>query len=631
MFSVRILHLEDSPDDAAFIRQVLERGGLSCDITIALSRTEFEAAVKNHRFDLILCDHNIPGYDGFAALEFVHARQPDVPVIMLSGSLDEEQAVQSLKRGATDYILKPRQARLVPAVRRALAEAEERKKQAAAEERIREQANLLNLTHDAIIVRTMDDRIQFWNAGAAALFGWSEEQARHENFETLLRGEPALLNNAKATLLETGDWTGEIPLKGKSGAEIIVLSRWNLLRDKEGNPQAILSINTDITERKKLEAVLLRAQRLDSIGVLAGGIAHDLGNAIAPILISAELLENCGDEPVRRKVDVIRSNARRASGLVKQILSFVRGRETRIGPVAIRDLVREMEKMVLITFPKSITISVNLAGAELWRVQGDPTEIHQVILNLCVNARDAMPRGGQLTITARNMMLDAARAAAIGTRPGQFVMVSVGDTGSGIAPDILPRIFEPFFTTKTPDKGTGLGLSTVAAILKRHGGGIEVKSELGEGTEFKIYLPAAGSLDVFETKGETAPLPTGHGELILVIENEEAILELAKETLESYGYEVVTAQNGMQGIARFEESRDRIKLVVTDTDMKGMTGLETVRAIRQIKPDLPVIIASASNQDDQELRRIDAEHMTQLQKPFSLKQLLAAVAKWIRN
>lgn len=625
---VRILHLEDSCDDADCMRFALERGGMPCAITLVTSRSEFENTLKEGRFDLVLCDHNVPGYDGFAALEFVGQHQPHVPVIILSGALDDAQAVESLKSGATDYILKGRQARLVPAIRRALLEAEERKKQAAAEDQIREQANLLNLTRDAILVRTMDERIVFWNAGAATLFGWTVEDALGQNFGNLLRGNLEVLNDAKQSLLQSGDWIGEIQLKAKNGAELIVLSRWNLLRDEAGRPQAILSTNTDITERKKLETVLLRAQRMDGIGALAGGIAHDLGNAIAPILISAELLENCGDESVRRKLSVIRSNAQRANNMVKRILSFVRGRDARFDLVAVSDLVREMEKMVRTTFPKSIKISVHLNESELWKIQGDPTELHQVILNLCVNARDAMPGGGHLIISARNDRLDPMRAAAFGGRQGPHVMVAVADTGGGIPLEVLPRIFEPFFTTKPPEQGTGLGLSTVAGIVRHHGGCMDVKTEAGKGTEFRIYLPATecAAPAEAEVRPQGASLPAGHGETILIIEDEEAVLELTKEALENYGYQVVTAQNGVQGIARFEESREKIKLVVTDTDMAQMNGLEAVRAIRELSPALPVIIASGSKQDARELSRFGSCHTTNLGKPYSLEQLLVAVA-----
>lgn len=503
---IRILYLEDSTLDADLVRCVMEQGGLQCDITVIPSKSSFETSLAQQQFELILCDHGIPGYDGFSALGCAQKIQPLTPVIMLSGMFDDAQAVESLKNGATDYILKQRLARLVPAIRRALFEAEER------------------------------------------------------------------------------------------------------------------------AEKKKLEADFLRAQRMDSMGALAGGIAHDLNNALTPVLMSVELLKNCDNNAVRQKLlDLIASSAQRATGMVKQILGFARGRHG-TGPVQVSHLVREMAKIVQDTFPKSIVLSVNSGGQGLWQIHSDATELHQVLLNLCVNARDAMPNGGRLTLFTQNVRLDQESAAQLKAKLGPHVLISVEDTGSGIPSDVLPRVFEPFFTTKLPDKGTGLGLSTVASIVKHLGGGIHVETELGRGTKFNIYLPAiesgAGEL---EANPQEKALPTGHGELILVVEDEEAVCELTKTTLENYGYRVVTANNGVQGISRFEEYKDEVRALVTDTDMPYMNGMGAIHAIREMKPDIPVIIASGSKRDTEWMRRVETENVINLSKPFSVEQLLLAV------
>jgi PAS domain S-box-containing protein len=251
VYCVRILHLEDSADDAALMLDYLEDGDLPCAITHALNPSEFESAIGSERFDIILCDHKVPGYSGFVALEFAKKHQPEVPVIILSGALDDEQAVQSLKHGATDYILKERMARLVPAIRRALDEADDQIIKAAAADRIREQASLLNLMRDAILLRNMNDQILYWNPGAEALFGWSAEEALGQDFLGLLRGDPERLGDAKNRLLQSGDWLGEIQLRGKTGEEKTVMSRWNLVRGKDGQPHSILSTNTDVAELKR--------------------------------------------------------------------------------------------------------------------------------------------------------------------------------------------------------------------------------------------------------------------------------------------------------------------------------------------------------------------------------------------
>ncbi|HEY3913167.1 MAG TPA: response regulator [Verrucomicrobiae bacterium] len=508
---VRVLHLEDSSADAQLIHMLMDDEGLHCSVMLAPNKPKYEAALIQHQFDLILCDHGIPGYDGFTALRLAKERQPLTPIIMISGTLDDAQAVESLKGGATDYILKQRLARLVPAIRRALLDAEERE------------------------------------------------------------------------------------------------------------------------EKKQLEAAFLRAQRMDSIGALAGGIAHDLNNALAPVLMSVELLKNCDDEEVRgRFLDVITSSAQRATGMVKQILGFARGHNG-AGPVSVGNIIREMAKILRDTFPKSISISVKPGSEELWQTQGDATELHQVLLNLCVNARDAMPKGGRLTVSSQNLSLDDADARNLKVAPGPYVVLSVGDTGCGIPVEVLPRIFEPFFTTKLPDKGTGLGLSTVAGIVRHNGGCIDIKTEVGKGTEFKVYLRAAvTAAPPAEIPSLGADLPTGHGELILVIEDEEAVRELTKTTLETYGYRVVTAQDGEQGISRFKEHSRDIRVLVTDTDMPYLDGMGAVRAIKELRPDIPVIIASGSKYDTEQLQRIKREQYVNLGKPFSADQLLIAVGMAIQ-
>jgi PAS domain S-box-containing protein len=325
---VRILHLEDSAADAALILDMLEDQDLPCAITHALTRSDFETAIEREHFDIILCDNHLPAYSGFAALEFAKKYQPQVPVIILSGTLDDEQAVESLKHGATDYILKGSLPRLVPAIRRALDEADQRIIKAAAEERIREQANLLDLTQDAILVRNMNDRIVYWNAGAKNLFGWTDEQALGQDFLGLLQGDLASLAEAKERLMQTGDWMGEIKLKAKSGEEKTVLSRWNLLRDKEGQPRSILSTNTDITDLKRLEAALRQARRMENIGALAGDIMNDLNNTLSPALSRVGLLEPGPDSARRRQhADIIRTCVQRASGMAQRILNASQGKE----------------------------------------------------------------------------------------------------------------------------------------------------------------------------------------------------------------------------------------------------------------------------------------------------------------
>ncbi len=438
--------------------------------------------------------------------------------------------------------------------------------------------------------------------------------------------DKAKYEEARKSLIDNGSWTGELTTVNCEGHEVTVESRWTLVRGEAGNPESVFIIDTDITEKKQLEFQYLRSQRMDTIGTLAGGIAHDLNNALAPVLMGADMLRTCEDQESRQQyLDIISSGANRATALVKQILSFARGSGGRSGPIKLGDIIGEMESMIRETFPKSISISFTVAaGEDLWTVQGEATEIHQVLLNLCVNARDAMPNGGHLLLSAQNVTV-AKGASAANQVSGPHVMISVADTGSGIRAEILPHIFEPFFTTKIGDKGTGLGLPTIAGIVKHHGGFIEVNTEPGNGTEFKIYLPATASADTAMAVPPRVAQPMGHGELILLIDDEEAVRELTKTMLETYGYRVVTAQNGFQGIDRFKQYKNDIRLLVTDTDMPYVDGMGAIRAIRKLNPEIPVIIASGSDRDTEHLRRIDIGHLKTLAKPYGLDQLLIAV------
>ncbi len=376
--------------------------------------------------------------------------------------------------------------------------------------------------------------------------------------------------------------------------ELVVESRWTLLRDEEGNPKRILIIDTDITEKKAIETRFLRSQRMDSIGALASGVAHDLNNALAPVIMGTELVRTCQDAEDRNTyLDIVDSNARRATELVRQILGFARGSGGQLGPVQLEHDIRDIGRMIQETFPKSISLSLVFPGEKLWTVRGDATELHQVLLNLCVNSRDAMPQGGQLTLSAQNCEMSEEAAAALCGKPGSYVKVSVADNGTGIPPEVLPRIFEPFFTTKKVAGGTGLGLATVAAIVKRHEGFMDIQTQAGRGTEFTIYLPAVDSTKPDAAEPKDRVLPAGHGELILVIDDEQTLLELAKAMLESFSYQVITAQDGLQGMALFTQKQNEIALVLTDADMPNMDGMAVIRAIKECGPKSQLSFAAA--------------------------------------
>jgi two-component system, cell cycle sensor histidine kinase and response regulator CckA len=393
------------------------------------------------------------------------------------------------------------------------------------------------------------------------------------------------------------------------------------VRDEQGRPKSMLMVNTNVTEKKKFEAQLLRVQRMESIGTLAGGIAHDLNNVLTPILMAVDLLKDPPDEDARRDLlTTIEESTERGAEMVRQILSFARGMEGRRVLVQIKHLVRDLEKVIGSTLPKSIAVGVRLAR-ELWPLLGDPTQLYQVLMNLCVNARDAMPGGGRLTLAAENRWLDETAARAHpDARPGPYVQLRVADTGTGIPPAILDRIFDPFFTTKEIGKGTGLGLSTVLGIVRGHGGFLTVASEVGRGTEFTICLPAADTSATGPGEEEQPPECPGRGELILVVDDEASIRELARATLTAQGYRVQTAREGTEAVALYARLRTEVQLVLTDMMMPVMDGPATIRALRQLAPDVRILatsglaVAPAVGQAD-----------AFLPKPFAAHDLLAAV------
>jgi PAS domain S-box-containing protein len=627
---LHILYVEDNPHDRHLIRHWLKDQGFAAEFTEVDNEADFIKCLGQKSFDIILSDKTMPNFDGLTALRLVRERLPHIPFVFVSGSMGDESAIETIKDGATDYVLKDRLSRLIPVIRRAIREAEQAERARQAEQKIRQQAALLDKAQDAILVKDVEDRVLYWNKSAERIYGWSADEILGRQATELLRTDPARYEEAKQSVTEKGNWTGELAAVNREGRELTVESRWTLVRAEDGSPQSILVIDTDVTEKKLFETRFLRAQRMDSIGALASGIAHDLNNALAPVLIGADLLRSCQDEGSREKfLEIISLGTQRATALVRQILSFARGSGGQSGPVSLSHLIREMSKMIRETFPKRISFSVRLPEEELWTVRGDATEFQQVLLNLCVNARDAMPTGGQLILSVQNLSLNE-QTASPNRPPGLYVMISVRDTGSGIPADVLPHIFEPFFTTKIGDKGTGLGLSTVAVIVKHQGGVIEVETELGEGTEFKLYFPAIACDLTPGTKAEEVVPPTGHRELILLIEDEEAVRELTKTTLEGYGYRVVTARNGVQGVDQFKEFKNEIRLLITDTDMPSMEGVGAIGAIRELKPDLPVIIASGSKFDTEHLRRVQIARLKNLSKPYSLEQLLATVDAALR-
>lgn len=497
-----------------------------------------------------------------------------------------------------------------------------------AEQQIREQAELLDQAQDAILVRDLDHNILFWNKGAEKIYGWTAEEVIGKNAaEVLFKAPSTQFETARRSIIRDGEWKGEIRQANRHGIEIVVESRWTLVRDDQGEPKSILIINTDITENKRMEAQFLRAQRMESIGTLAGGIAHDLNNVLSPILMAIDMLQlKATDENSKRWLDVLRTNAERGGNMVRQVLSFARGVAGE--PVALqpKHLIKEIVKILRETLPKSIEINFNVPD-NLWIISADATQMHQVLMNLCVNARDAMAEGGSITIRAENTFVDENYARMhIDAKAGRFVLITVSDTGPGMTPEIQSRIFEPFFTTKEMTKGTGLGLSTALTIVKSHGGFINVYSELHKGSQFAIYFPALDAPgDVLSSEGKS-DLPVGQGEMILVVDDEESIREITRGTLEAFGYRVMTAGDGTEALAIYADRKNEIGVVLTDMVMPFMDGPATIRALQRMNRDVKIIAASGLGTGHHAGEGALDGVAVFLNKPYTAEKLLKTLA-----
>lgn len=621
---INILLIEDNPGDVRLLQELLkEVTSVQFQLEQADRLSQGVQRLSQQQFDVILLDLTLPDSQALDSFVRLHDHAPEMPIVVITGLNDETLAVQAVQQGAQDYLVKGQLSSDLLA--RSIRYAIERKR---TEQKMAEQAALLDIATDAILVRDLDSNILFWNKGAERLYGWRAEEAIGQAASELLHKSAfSQFRQAQKHLIETGEWYGELNQVTQAGRSVVVASRWTLMRDKRGQPASILVVSTDITEKKQLEAQFLRAQRMESIGTLASGIAHDLNNILTPILANAQLLQMKLpdlDERNRQMLKTIEANTRRGATLVQQVLSFARGVEGKRSVLQIKHVIWEIQQIVEQTFPKSIAIHTEIAR-DLWIVAGNSTQLHQVLMNLCVNARDAMPAGGTLSISAANLVVDEAYARLnLDARVGSYVAITVADTGTGIPPEIVDRMFEPFFTTKEVGKGTGLGLSTVIGIIRSHSGFVEVTSAMGKGTQFRIFLPAVNAM-----KSVDLPEPdvlTGQGELILVVDDEAPIREVCQLALEAYGYRTLTVADGLQAIALYGDRQDEINLVLVDMMMPVMDGATTIRTLQDINPQVKIIAASGLPSSTQLTTNLRLEVQAFLSKPYTAEDLVRTVS-----
>ena len=495
-----------------------------------------------------------------------------------------------------------------------------------AEQTIAEQAALIDKASDAIIVIDLENRITYWNKSAERLYKIPVAEALGKDVAPLLFSDRAQFDGAMAALMQKGEWLGECTCESRTGNTVIVESHCTLVHDDNNIAKSVLIVNTDISDKKAFEQQLLRSQRVESIGTLAGGIAHDLNNVLAPVLMSVELLRpKLTDEQSARMISILESSAKRGAQMVKQILTFARGATGERMMLQPRQLIKEMSKIVKETFPKAIQPHVKVPE-NVWAIMGDPTQLHQVLMNLAVNARDAMPDGGAMTFIAENVLLNEEDAKKYGApRAGCYVSVAVTDTGSGIPREILDKVFDPFFTTKEQGKGTGLGLSTVMGIVKSHKGFLQVQSEVNKGTTFRIFLPALESLAEQQQEASAKKAPKGQGELLLLVDDESQFLSIIKQALELNGYRVITAADGVEAIAAFSAHRSEIKGVFTDMLMPHLDGPATIKVLKRLDPSVRIVAVSGLMDAERVKAATGHEDIDVLAKPFTTERLLSAV------
>jgi two-component system, cell cycle sensor histidine kinase and response regulator CckA len=759
--SRRVLHLEDDARDRELIRHALAEGGSPWEFIYATNRREYESAIERGRFDLILSDFTIPDFDGVAALKLARRLQPGVPFVFVSGTIGEERAVETLRHGATDYVLKTRLERLVPAVERALREADEHARREAAEQALRiAEARLRSLFENAaegIYRATPEGGWLMVNPSLARIFGYDNPDAmladgatvlqnlntarerraafdraavaegrvrgveyqvqrrdgrmiwvfenahlvrdpdgrtsyregtiknitgRKEEAEALRRSEerfremaehvddifwvrspdgqqvlyvsPAatkLLGRTSAELCEQGrlwfdaiipedremvkaafdrlsageSFNLEYRVQTPDGATRWLGDRGYIVRGAAGKIERALGVATDISERKRLEAELRHALKMEAIGQLAGGIAHDFNNLLTVINGHASLLLDIGDvsPATAESLQQIYAAGERATNLTRQLLLFSRKQRMHIRTVDLNEVVREMAKLLRRLIGEHIVLEFTLASAPA-PIRADPGMIEQVVMNLAVNARDAMPRGGRLSLTTATVTVGAAEAPEDGAA-GEYVRFQLADTGCGIAPEILPRIFEPFFTTKENGRGTGLGLATVFGIAKQHQGWITVETAVGRGTTFTVFFPLATESAPIETLPDDIPVSGGR-ETVLLVEDETAVREFAAAVLSRYGYRVLQAPSGVDALEVWRWHAARIELLITDLVMPDeLNGLELAQRLRAEKPNLNVICTTGYDADALVPSSQPVEGIEFLRKPYPPRVLAAAV------
>jgi len=747
---LQIVHLETNDADAELVGAELRNSAIECELIRARNLRELTSELAQRPVDIVLAERHGSTVDGLRALAVAREKVPGVPFIFVCGSAHADQVGESLRAGATDFILKDHLPRLVPSIRRVIQEAHTQRDLQNVRRELLRHAELLDLANDAIVISDSGGRISYWNRGAERMYGWSREEATGRDVHTLLQTRPPeQLAAVMRTLQEEHHWEGEIRQIRRDGSEIVASTGWTL----QGNdPEAsLLQLSIDVTsriaaeealrgseeryrrfveedltgnlimrpdgsiitcnpafarifgfdsieearaanflsllhtknegaellaslrpnesterhelemqqrdgdmvyvatkfigsfdeggrlaevkgyffndtKRKRLEQQLIQAQKMEGLGTLAGGIAHDFNNILAIILGHTIRLEDWKKHPEQmpEAIKVIRDAVARGASLVQQLLTSARQTEARFTPLDLNALVQEFDRMLEATFPKTINFILQLQPG-LPLAKADRSQVHQVLLNLCVNARDAMPHGGTITLVTGVSSGDELRVSFGGVNAERYVFVRVTDTGTGISKRIKPHIFEPFYTTKERGKGTGLGLSVVYGVVNNHRGFVQVDSEPGHGTTFSIYLPLGSAAEPASADGRSTGPEHDPARTVMLVEDEEMLRELGVMLLETDGYRVLAAKDGVEAVEMFEAHADEIGLVVCDLGLPRLGGRDVFLRMKEIKPSVRTIVASGYLEPSLRTEILRAGVIDTVQKPYDFRELIERI------
>ncbi len=671
---VRALVVDDSPVDAELVVREMERQGFALEWRRVASAEALTAALAGESWDVVLCDYAMPGFGGLEALALVRDSGLDLPFLLISGTVGEDVAVEAMRAGAHDYLLKDRLTRLGAAVERELHEAEERRErrraqdaeraaqaetrrllaeaeasrrallsavedlQAAAVER-RLQTSALEAAANAIVITDRDGGVVWANPAFTALTGYALEEARGHNPRVLVRSglTPPEQYAALWRTIRAGEvWRGELVNRRKDGTLYPEEQTITPVRDDSGAIAHFVAVKQDVSERREaearrqsLEAQLRQAQKMESVGRLAGGVAHDFNNALGVVLGHADLALKLvpAGSPLARHLEAIREAGRRSANLTRQLLGFARQQPVEPRQLDVNDRIEGMLRLLRQLIGEDVRLGWQ-PGSGLWSVRADPGQVDQLVSNLVVNARDAITGVGEIVVATSNLEADAAFVdRRPGLVPGRYVCLSVKDDGSGIAPELIDRIFEPFFTTKPTGRGTGLGLATVYGIAKQNGGYIGVESEPGRGSTFTVFLPVASGEREADAPVATAEAVRGGSETLLVVEDEPAMLEVTRDVLADLGYRVLATASPGEALSIAATEGDRVDLLVTDLVMPEMNGRELAALLQARHPRLRCLFVSGYTADIVAQRGIVAPGVHLLSKPFTASEL----AERVRN